>query len=718
MNRLRVLGLLGCAFGLVALAFSADPASPAGWEFVSGRWSTTGARIRQLDSSSVGVALEKGTRQRYSAQVKVRFPSGEKGAAAGLVLQALDPSNYCMLVLERKKASVYAVLKTYRAGKKLTYVSEEVVGDQAPVQVDPAQWQQLRAEVEGPHIAGYLNGTEVVTFSFLGTAPKWYAHGPLWDTDPESGRAGLYTKDTTAEFMDFQVGQRGARLIYTPNRPRLDYRGRVLAKRSYAQTFSQWTRWVADSVRYLEYRDAPEKVRTLPFYLLSSFVFSDDSLGTDIQYPGHNHPPIIEGFVKQYLFSGDTSYLKLARELADWNIRHSTPADWALAHLTLSHFDFRKHLDSLEAVADSGFEPDKSAYQGLAYLLLYSATEDKKYLDAAVRMAETLRPLQREDGGFPFRVRPRDGKVLAPYTASLLWYVRFFEDLADFTGNEEYRQVRDRAFRWLMENPVRTNEWQGFYGDIATGAESYDQWTALDTAMYLLERRGEDPSYLPTALEIVKWVEGKLVVQDGFYPGVPAILEQTSYPVILSIHTNRLAEVYARLWGALGDLKYKELAQQISNTITWLLMSDGKMRAGLWFHAPGTATSVIIFNGQFLRIMAEIPETAPQNENHFLHHSGYVRKVSYSPQRIRLQTWSPGEARFSLKQAPAAIRDETGPIPEVRELGEKKAGWLYDPQNHLLRLRYPGKSLVIDLAEEKQRILAGNAERFLKGELP
>ncbi len=47
----------------------------------------------------------------------------------------------------------------------------------------------------------------------------------------------------------------------------------------------------------------------------------------------------------------------------------------------------------------------------------------------------------------------------------------------------------------MMENPVKTKNWQGFYGDIATGAESYDQWTALDAAMYLLERRAEDSSY-------------------------------------------------------------------------------------------------------------------------------------------------------------------------------------------------------------------------------
>src|SRR5947209_18986264 len=78
------------------------------------------------------------------------------------------------------------------------------------------------------------------------------------------------------------------------------------------------------------------------------------------------------------------------------------------------------------------------------------------------------------------------------------------------------------------------------------------------------------------------------------------------------MRTARLAEGYAHLWGATGGPRYRRLAEQIANTVTWLQMSDGKMRIGLWWHAQGTATSGIIFTDQFLRIMSEIPETAPR----------------------------------------------------------------------------------------------------------
>lgn len=697
-------------FLLSFCAYAAQPSAAQlsnGWDVHGGDWSQTGGHFTQQSRNGRAIALSSGIHDRFSVEVRVRFTGVEQDAAAGLVFQATDAYNYDALLLERRRSGVFVALRTVR-DKKITYLGNELVGDQKPVQISPGQWHDLRVEAEGANIAAYLDDRQAVSFSFLGQPPKWYAHPPLWSTDLNSGRIGLFTCGTSAEFDAFRVGPRSIVPIETASRPGIDEQGRVLPRQSYWKTFTDWTNWYLHARTVVDYRDVPTDVRNWPPEIFSSFVFTDDALGTDIQYPGHNHPPIIEGYVKQYLFTGDTRYIHAAEELADWDIEHSTPKNWALPYLTLSHFDYHKDLDSLDRIATSGFEPDKSAYQGLAYLLLYGVTSNKKYLNAAERTAETLRRLQRDDGGFPFRVEPKTGEVVADYTASVLWYVEFFEDLARFTGDEQYRTVRDRAFRWLMDKPVRTNDWRGFYGDIATGTPSYDQWTALDTAMYLLDHRDEDPSYPAKAEAIVKWVESKLVVKDGFYPGVPALLEQTSYPVILSMHTNRLAEVYARMWTALGDRHYKDLAEQIANTVTWLAMSDGKMRIGLWWHSQGTATSGLIFTGQFLNIMRDVPETAPQDEDRWLGNSSYVRSISYSPAQIEMTAWSPGTADFSLRNAPAEIRGEQGIIPRAKRLSREESGWTYDPATHRLRVTYQDKSVTIVLQNSaKRKVHAG-----------
>ena len=61
----------------------------------------------------------------------------------------------------------------------------------------------------------------------------------------------------------------------------------------------------------------------------------------------------------------------------------------------------------------------------------------------------------------------------------------------------------------------------------------------------------------------------------------------------------------------------KDMAEQIANSVTWNLMSDGKMRQGFWYHAWGVPLG-LSFNDQFSRVMACIPETAPKGENHLL----------------------------------------------------------------------------------------------------
>lgn len=156
---------------------------------------------------------------------------------------------------------------------------------------------------------------------------------------------------------------------------------------------------------------------------------------------------------------------------------------------------------------DWGLKPDKSAYVGLAYLKLYAATKQTRYLEAAVKIAETLEEYQSPEGNWPFRINAQTGDVKEGYTCSQLWYVWFIENLSQITGEKRYMQRRDRAFLWLLENPVRTDKWLGLYGDVVSGAESYDQWVALETAMYLIDRREENPDYVRKAQSILDWVK-------------------------------------------------------------------------------------------------------------------------------------------------------------------------------------------------------------------
>ena len=88
-------------------------------------------------------------------------------------------------------------------------------------------------------------------------------------------------------------------------------------------------------------------------------------------------------------------------------------------------------------------------------------------------------------------------------------------------------------------------------------------------------------------------------------------------------------------------------------------MSDGKLR---WAnHGRLAAYSYmpsLTFNDQFTRIMAEIPETAPRDENHFLQTSTDVRQIQYGARSIRYETGG-GRLR-NLHSCPGAAGSEGG----------------------------------------------------------
>jgi len=138
--------------------------------------------------------------------------------------------------------------------------------------------------------------------------------------------------------------------------------------------------------------------------------------------------------------------------------------------------------------------------------------------------------------------------------------------------------------------------------------------------MYLIDARQRDPRFLDCAGRILAFVHQKLVTLDGFHPGVPCLVEQTTYPAVLSHHVIRLADTYARLYGTRRDPEYARLAQLIANSTSWLQKADGKFAHGPWCPAQGNAY-ILNFVPIYMRIMAELSQTAADDQNYLLRYT-------------------------------------------------------------------------------------------------
>jgi hypothetical protein len=641
-----------------------------------------------------------------SYRVAVRARASEKmakGEAFGVVANAVDPGRYYLFRIIQKKGGVFVEL-LIQSDRKLTLAADFLVGDLAPLSIDPTQWHELALDVDATHVCASIDRKPLLTYGFGGRPTANYPHAPLWQQDLIAGATGLYCQGADAEFAGFSVTRPKVDwALYSPLRPPRDETGMILPRRRYDQLVHDTVAWTLAARDVTEIPDVvPAAARGWDPILLVSYVFVDDRIAdvSDMQYPGHNHPPTIIGLVDYYLYTGNQAALDKAREIADWNLKYTIPAGWKLQGLPLSHFDYRKlAADGGYTPAEDGYEPDKAAQSALGYLHLYAVTLDPRYLNAAREIADALLGLQMEAGNFPFRVNARTGTVEEPYTCSIIWYVQSLEWLHHFTADPaekaRIKSARDRAFAWLLKGPVQDNKWRGFYGDVPSGTDSLDQWTALDTAMYLIDARQQDPQYLPMAERIIAFCRDKLVTLDGFHPGVPCLVEQSSYPAVLSHHVARLADCYARLYGATKDPEHARLAQLIANSTTWLQKADGKFAHGFWYHAQGNAY-ILNFVSIYLRIMAELPQTAPQDSNHLLHHTAPLKNVRYDESSIQCVPWSAGQIRFKLAAAPATV-NVGQPATSAADLHKAASGWFWNQDLKTLDVKHGSAPVEVKL---------------------
>ena len=645
----------------------------------------------------------------YSIFARVQIKDPKYRSEAGLVFQYRDDSNYLAFTLVQRKRGPYAVLRI-----QTDATLHEVVGDQSwQKNLDLTEWNELRVDFHGAEAVGYVNGREAASFCFEGTPPEYNSHGKTWEIDPTEGRAGLYSIGCAAKYKDIVVKPlKDFSHIITPQKGKRDAGGMLLPRQSYAESMRRFSEWMLHSgeivdttvskardnqgegVVVIRKANIPEAIQSLPPYLLTNFVAADDDIWAAGGEFAFNHSLLITGSVEYAHFSGDQRYLEIARNVADWHLVNRTPADWAFPHAPPSVVSFRD--DGSWEGQDWGLEVDKSSYMGLAYLKLYAATGEKKYLDAANDIAGTLRKYQVADGSWPFRVNAQTGEVQQGYACSQLWHVWFFERLALVNGSKEDRERSRRAFQWLLDNPVKTNKWMGLYGDIASGAESYDQWVALETIMYILDRRDEIPGALETCKNLFRWLEENLIVDYGFHPDVPGVLEQSQYKIVLTHHQLRLAEVYAKFYEATGDPAYKKKAIETANSVTWCQMSDGKIRQGFWYHAVASPL-ILSFNEQYCRIMACIPETAPPDENHLLTYTGLIRNVSYDTDRVSYRTLGAGAEQLKLVSRPKHVDGAGEEVSSRKELASVKEGWYWNEDGGTLDVRHKGEQIKIKM---------------------
>lgn len=287
---------------------------------------------------------------------------------------------------------------------------------------------------------------------------------------------------------------------------------------------------------------------------------------------------------------------------------------------------------------------DKAGSLGLELIHLYKIKNDSIFLDAAIKIANTLaanvKAGDADHSPLPFKVNvytgktaflklhDRDGKSTdtACYTSNLTPTLQMFEDLIVLKkGNiAAYKTGFDKILAWLKKYPVQDNKWGPFFEDVDWWSET--QINAMTCARYMMEHPQYFPEWKAQVKNIINWVHTSFGNDKWKKYGVIVTNEQTVYPVPGESHCSRQAADELLYCSLAGDTSLYKNAIRELNWATYSVDVDGKNCFP--FDEPWLTDGYGDYVRHYLRAMDTYPYLAP-NDDHILSSTSEVQQADY-----------------------------------------------------------------------------------------
>lgn len=218
------------------------------------------------------------------------------------------------------------------------------------------------------------------------------------------------------------------------------------------------------------------------------------------------------------------------------------------------------------------------AHTASTYLDLFDVTQDIKYKEAALRIAATYKKLQEPSGTWKLKLW-RDGSPVTNNECIPVGIIRFLDRLESQYNIKEYMEVKNNAFDWIFNNPLKTYNWSGQFEDIAP-VEPYKNLSkdeASGFAIYLFERVDENENFIQIADELLRFCEDQFIIWEKPMPQkqynveewiTPCVLEQYSCYEPINASVANMMEAYLAGYKATKNEVYKAKAIELANAVT------------------------------------------------------------------------------------------------------------------------------------------------------
>ena len=426
-----------------------------------------------------------------------------------------------------------------------------------------------------------------------------------------------------------------------------------------------------------------------------------------------------------YAYSSDRAVVELVRGLLDYELAHgTTPSTWPWGSVPYASSDpgardyrgAHSFLYSRQPAVGDGYgviEPDKVGELGAGYLKFYELTGEARYRDAALACADTLarhvRPGDATHSPWPFRVYAESDIPREEYSSNIIGPVRLFDELVRLNLGDvpAYRRAREIAWAWMMAYPMKNHQWSGYFEDVPLyeKPENFNQYSAMETARYILLHPELDPAWKAHVADLIAWVEKTFVVDVPKEPavqwGANAVSEQLGDMNKMGSHTSRYASLNAMWFERTGDVAAKEKAFRSFNWASYMCRENGLVNVGpvdqtIWF-SDGYGDYI----RHFMAGLGAVPEWAPSGENHLLRSSSVVRSVSYLPEEIDYQTFDDASMEvLRLNFTPRRVLADGKELPRSTDLTQP--GWTFEERGTVLRVRHADSHTIRILGHDAQ----------------
>ena len=245
---------------------------------------------------------------------------------------------------------------------------------------------------------------------------------------------------------------------------------------------------------------------------------------SDLQniYPAKMNSSLVLGMLRYAKLepANREAALDVARKAADYTLSISQDGQAPLAHFPPTYWKMKGQKSDFASQRYAGQNMlVYPAHMGCAYLALYSEIGDEKYLTAALGIAATFEKLQLPDGTWYLKLWEKDaGPVIDKVSHQAVKMTPtpvcvFLEDLARVTGNERWRAIADKAFKYIQEGPLRTYDFGPQFEDTRPSVNYRDLTSCvpMEIALYMMKRFPNDSQRMAQVRELLRWVEDQFV---------------------------------------------------------------------------------------------------------------------------------------------------------------------------------------------------------------